>query len=237
MNICVREDDQEAAKAAGTRLAEIIEERAGGPTLLLLSGGSALGILFYATSLEKNVLSQLTISVLDERVHGSEASNFAAFRRTSFFAFCMERGARFIDTLVSSEDSFEVVAKGVHGAVKKWFRENKNGNVIATFGIGEDAHTAGIMPYPKDEKLFDQLFNDPDVLVRGYDAGRKSRYPFRVTATFPLIRRVAAGVVFVVGEKKRVALKGVMAKKPLHEMPAAILNDLSGIELFTDMTV
>jgi 6-phosphogluconolactonase/glucosamine-6-phosphate isomerase/deaminase len=226
-------DTHELPERAGHSLSEVLGSFAEDPILLLVSGGSALSLLSY---IQPEVLgAHITLSVLDERAGDVSASNFRALAKTPFYKTAVSRGVSVIDTSVSKTDTANDVAVRMDTACKLWRAQNPAGRVIATFGIGEDGHTAGIMPFPENPPLFTEMFETDSALFVGYDAGAKSRFPFRATATFPFIRSIDAGVAFVSGEGKRTALESVLFRATLAYTPAAVLAHLPTVLACTDI--
>jgi 6-phosphogluconolactonase/glucosamine-6-phosphate isomerase/deaminase len=121
---------------------------------------------------------------------------------------------------------------------KSWCTNNPAGIIIALMGIGRDGHTAGIMRYPDDERLFDPLFVHTVAWVVGYDAGSRNPIPLRVTVTVPFIRDIDHAVVYVSGPEKKQALCDVMAPRGLlYQTPGRILHTMKHCLLFTDLSV
>lgn len=109
--------------------------------------------------------------------------------------------------------------------------------IFITQGIGEDGHTAGMMPYPEDPALFQSLFVDTDRWVVGYDAEAKNTCPKRVTATIPFLRNIVSeSIVFMCGSEKRAALERVVNREgTVAKTPALILHEMKSVHFFTDI--
>ena len=210
------------AEEAGKELARLANGSAG-PILLLLSGGSALAILEHAR-IDGGKLGTATIAVLDERVSADPAlNNFAQLMSRTFFADARERGAAAIDTRVLPGETPERHAERFEAALRLWKQKNPDGSVLATMGIGEDGHTAGIMPFPEDREAFAALF-EGDRWVVGYDAGEKNAIPLRTTVTNAFLRtEVDAAICYAAGERKRGPLRAALgAEGSLAEIPEDI---------------
>ncbi len=237
MRIIRNRDRAKLKKKAARFLQEVfLKENKTKPILLLLSGGSALELLPYvdASLLGANT----TISVLDERwSDDSLASNFAKIAATEFYKEAKDAGACFIDTRVREGESRNAFAERFDHALKKWKRAHPDGIILATQGIGEDGHTAGIFPYPENPALFQKLFEDKNKWVVGYDAKEKNPYPFRVTVTLPFLRdHVDFSVVYLAGEEKRAAFEKVIAPDGTPwETPGRIVREMKDARIFTSL--
>lgn len=226
----------QASDALQTMLRE--KKRSGVPVLLLLSGGSAFSLL---EAIPENALgAHITIGMLDERFSvGEDINNFAQFTKTAFYANAKTSGAAFIDTRGKVGETQDDLASRFEHALRNWVEAYTDGVVVATMGIGVDGHTAGIMPFPENPDLFQQLFEDEKRWVTAYDAGNKNPYPLRITVTLPFLReQVADAIMFVVGEEKKNTVRRVLAEKgTLAETPARIIREMKGVRIFTDISM
>lgn len=204
-------------------------------TLVLLSGGSALGLL-------KNPVRELfgdylTITVLDERYSKDpKVNNFAQIAKTDFYKEAESAGCKFIDTRVHADEDLDRLTKRFESSLRSWRRSNPKGLMFATMGMGADGHTAGIVSYPDDKDNFDLLFNNGDRWVVGYDAEDKSEHQFRVTATLPFLRMIDKAIVFAAGEEKGQAFSRLRdSEGSLHVTPARIVREMKRVQVFTDV--
>lgn len=231
MNIHVAQKEsivREAAKALNKKLAESQDKE----VLFLSSGGSSLALLDHIDASLFGPTS--TVSVLDERYSTDPTiNNFAQLTKTEFYGKTLKNGCRFIDTRPKANESIDDVANRFENALKDWLKKGA-GVIIATVGVGPDAHTAGMMPYPEDKAYFESMFDD-DCLVRGYDAGKKSPYPLRVTTTMPLLRKIDFAVTLMKGGDKKEALARLKSDKGyLHESPCRIIREIPNAEIFIE---
>lgn len=218
---------------AGEKLSQLVSSKKGTPILLLLSGGSSLELLKYVDPLFFG--STVTISVIDERIDPEEG-NFNKLSKTPFFQNSLLNGASYIDPIYTKNVTPEGVADHFNQAILSWGNRNPSGIIIATLGMGDDGHIAGIMPFPENKTRFNEFFDNNRVYVRGYDAGKKNKFPLRATATLALLRRIGHAVVYISGDSKKIALEHVLKKDvSLSEMPACVLHDLSSVDLYTDI--
>jgi 6-phosphogluconolactonase/glucosamine-6-phosphate isomerase/deaminase len=227
-------DTAEATQAAGEALGNILAQFFESPTLLMLSGGSALKILDFVD--EEVLGARLTVAVLDERFSVDPlVNNFAQLQDTDFYIRALERDTSFIGTLPRKNDTKENLALRFEAALKNWQQENPQGFIVATLGMGSDGHTAGIMPFPKNPDDFKKMFNG-NKWVAAYDAGDKNPFRERITTTLPFLRTVDKAVGFIVGEEKKPALDRVLTKRDLLEQyPAMIFWEMKDLKIFTDI--
>ncbi len=233
MNIVFEKDKAHLMRAAAAELSRLLalyRERA---VLLLLAGGSSFQILEWVDTAE---MKRVTIGMFDERFSSDPvANNFSQLAATGFYKKAHEAGAAFLNSVVQANETLETYAARLEAGLKKWVAENPDGKVLATFGIGEDGHTGGMMPFPENPARFAELF-ESGPWVAGYDAGVKNPQPLRVSATMTFIRAfILERVVFAAGEGKKQALARVLAPEgTLAETPARIHRDADGAVLFTD---
>ena len=208
------------------------------PFLLLVSGGSAFD-LFPDISLD-NFGSLATVGVLDERYSTDpKENNMAQFMQTTFYAALKAKNVQFIDTTVQGEETGEEHAKRFDRSLSDWKKNNPDGVIFAIVGIGPDAHTSGILPFPENPSLFSKLFENPDALVVHYDADGKNPYRYRSTTTNIFLRNyIDYAFVYAVGVNKKDALIRLAAKEgSLAETPARILLEMKSVALFTDVSL
>ena len=204
------------------------------PVLLMVSGGSSLELL---DGIEmKNIGKHITITALDERVSSDPAvNNFSQLVETEFYKEAERKGIDYIDTRLHRNISLRKFARKFERGLRAWRRKHPRGKIMCTQGIGEDGHTAGILPYPENPKKFQRLFEKQNQWVVGYRATkRKSEYVKRVTVTLPFLRKeVDCGVAYATGPRKRKAVRRVLAKRgSLAKTPARVLREMENVTLF-----
>ncbi len=198
---------------------------------LFVSGGSALVVL---EKMDEGVLGDnLSIMMIDERYdQDSQVNNFSQLKETNFFKQAIKGGVKFVDTSVLLGEDF-----GQYGLrfAEEVNRLAKN-KVVVLLGLGEDGHTAGIMPFADEPNKFAELFEGDDLAV-GYDASGKNPYPLRVTVTNTFLRnQVEAGVVFISGQKKKEALISVLqSSEDMSMIPGRIFHYIPQLSIFTDI--
>lgn len=210
------------------------------PILLLLAGGSSLGLL-EGTSAE-DLDSRVTIAPLDERYsEDPNENNMAQIMQTDFYRRAHNKGAITIDTRVMAGETQAELADRFNLALNNWFQKNPDGVVVATVGIGADGHVSGMMPFPENPEKFSELFvnTDETKMVVAYDATGKNPHPLRVTTTIHLMKKIHKAVIYVVGENKREAvIKFTDPAAAASQIPAVILKEIPAeVFLYTDLTL
>lgn len=187
------------------------------PTLLLCSGGSSLELVDGLA-----LKNYITVSTLDERYSiDSSINNFSQLMNHV-------KAPKFIDTRIKAGESFEEFTERFERELREWKEKNPNGRVVITQGMGQDGHTAGIMPHT--------VCDDEEKWVIGYDAKEKNEYPLRVTTTFTFLRLVDYSIAYITGEKKKEALLRLLAEEgTLEETPARIMREMKNVKIFTDI--
>lgn len=200
-------------------------------TLVLLSGGSAVGI--YHGLVEelggKIPVSNLYFAQVDERYFGeTQISNIQInaekIGETGLWKVCEEMDIPYF--LVSQETTFEESVKEYDQTISKLFKEYRS--VIGVFGIGEDGHTAGLLPH------YGKFWNINNY-VAGYE--NKGTYTKRISLTPMAISKIRQGVVVAAGEKKKTVIGNLLNinfADNLNKFPAAILRKIKTTDLFTD---
>jgi len=239
MNIYKARNKEGAMRGAIRELNVCLKGVRKSPLLLMVSGGSTIELL---DGIEmRNVGKHITITALDERVSSDPAvNNFSQLVQTEFYKRAERKGIDYIDTRLQGAMSLRRFAKKFERGLRVWQKKNPRGKIMCTQGIGEDGHTAGILPYPENPRRFYQLFEKQNQWVVGYNATRgKSEYTKRVTVTLPFLRKeVDCGVAYATGSRKRKAVRLVSAKRgSLARTPARILREMKNITLFVDQTV
>jgi 6-phosphogluconolactonase/glucosamine-6-phosphate isomerase/deaminase len=237
---------EKAQEEAGKYLADLLKKYKDSKILLLVSGGSSLALLDHALPKEGreedwNPMS-VTVAPLDERWEDpakgpvGDASNYAALTHTEFYQRLREASAPSIDTTQQEDESFEDFSHRIDNQMEEWLPLVDV--IIITQGIGSDGHTAGMLPIPDNEKLFNDMFNGPTDNIMGNPFPDKNGY-YRLTATMKLLRRVDHAVVYAVGEKEKgEALRNALdesKKIPLEVLPAGILKEMKDVVVFTDI--
>lgn len=234
MNTNYYKTREETVAAAGEELNNIILQNIKYPTLLLLSAGSALGILDYVSA--KYLTENTTVSVADERFSQDPGiNNFLQLQKTEFYARAIDSNVSFFGTLPRPNESLSELNQRWDKNISHWLEKNPKGKILVTLGMGNDGHTAGIFP-DTDRERFEQAFNS-DKLTHAYDTGPKTSHPLRLTSTFTLIKKASHTIAFVCGQEKALKLKEALTNPRLNLIPAGIFQHLEQCELFTDIEV
>lgn len=220
------------AATAARKLQQTLERYKASPVLLLVSGGSWLSVL---DLLPLQLCSlQLTLGVLDERYDTNPANNnFALLMRTTFFATAKSCGVDVIDTRVQFDEGAAELAARYTQTIHAWQKDNPDGVIVATLGMGADGHTAGIMPG------YVAALSEDSVYALAYTVPTTvNPFPVRVTVTPYFLRtQVTAAVAYVAGPHKCTLLQLVRQSKiRVEAAPARLWHDMSRVTVVTDCT-
>lgn len=240
---------------AATRLLSLLDEyfSSDASILLLLSGGSAVRLYPYLVDWIKahptgSFQGKLAVGQVDERLRpGREESgirdqgsagtekrdkniNAVVIGEIGLWEVCREKGIAC--HLISQSESNSARAGTLEESASLYNQTISNifksaSKTIAVLGIGEDGHTAGLLPgYRKDW--------DVDRMVVGYE--NDGPFPQRISLTPKALRQLDMAIVVAAGEKKRAALDQARSQKrtDLNVFPAAILGEMKQVEGFTD---
>lgn len=224
-------------------ISAILEKEQDKNILLMLAGGSSFSV--YDAILPKCLSDHITLAMTDDRFsHEMDINNSHILQATDFYNESVNADAYYISTEVWDERKPEELAKRFERGLRKWREEFPDGVVVAVFGMGDDGHTAGMIPSGSvfvgksddKEQTFSELFENPEKWVAGYSTPN-NEYHERITITMSFIRKyVNYAVAFISGEKKRFALDRLLAEKgSVDKTPARILRELKNVEIFTDM--
>ncbi|MDD4989342.1 MAG: 6-phosphogluconolactonase [Candidatus Pacebacteria bacterium] len=235
MKIVFEKEEKILQKKIATALSEILVTKE--PTLLLLASGSAL--LFLDLIDREALTSNLTVGMVDERYsEDPNINNFAQLKKTKFYATAEKRRVHFFDSQVKKDETLEQYGRRFAENIEDWLRENPKGHLIATFGMGEDGHTAGIFPYPENPEEFRSLF-EKNPTATAYDAKNKNMYSLRVTTTYTFIKtKIDKALIYITGEKKRKALARVLSSSgTIEETPGRIWREMRDVKIFSDIKI
>jgi 6-phosphogluconolactonase/glucosamine-6-phosphate isomerase/deaminase len=257
MEIFRQPDAKSAAAEAGEHLNAFLLANKKSPILLMLSGGSALSILEYVgpAALGEN----LAISVLDERFSiepevnpvrskppgaatdalrhrtSNGVNNFLQLQKTDFYKDAFGAEASFFGTLPRDGEGPEDLRQRWDKNLKNWREENPNGLIVATLGMGQDGHTAGIFPFPEDADKFQSMFCGGS-WTAAYNAGNKSQYTERITTTVTFLKMVDFGFAFVVGkEKQEIFTRLTSGNVKTAGIPANVWHEMKNVKVFTPL--
>lgn len=235
MEVYSYQSAEEALVAAQRQLRKSFAAAADRPILFLSSGGSALRLLDNWQS--SNIPACLTVGVVDERFSTDPTvNNYLQLRATIFAQLAQQAGTQFIKTVPQDGQTTAEFAQHYEAQLHNWRHENPEGMIVLTLGIGEDGHTAGIMPFPEDPTYFQATFNNPNQWVAAYNAGGKSQYKERVTVTLPFLTVANATIIFATGTNKHTVLKKILTQEAtMATYPAVIIHQLAEAKLFTDL--
>lgn len=208
-----------------------------GKVLLLLSGGSSVNLYGkLAEYIRENKPKNLIIGQVDERfrpnsefvknyeLRTDREINANAIGETGLWEACGKAGVKY--DIVPQEGEMEEAA-GIYNA-RMHERMNEKYYKMAVLGVGEDGHTAGLLPgYQSDW--------DKKRYAVGYR--NDGKFPMRITLTPWALGELDYVIITAAGEKKRKALKNILRNNPADtdKYPGLILNKIKKSDLYTDM--
>jgi len=220
----------EALRKSASQKLQLEIERAkseGKAVLFLASGGSALGLL---QSIPSELWVGVTIMVLDER--------FSTDPKLNNSLQLEEKGLPVTKTVPEKDETLEEFANRCEQLIIDWKAQHPDGSVIATVGMGDDGHIAGISPFPNEPEKFNQIFEEHLRNVVGYVGNLNPSQRVTVTPRF-MKEGIDTAIVYIIGENKQAALDRVFAQTGnLAQTPARVLQSMNGeVYLFTDRVI
>ncbi|MBL8121489.1 6-phosphogluconolactonase [Candidatus Saccharibacteria bacterium] len=194
----------------------------GKKVLWLTSGGSCIrpqvAVMAKLRELPSEQLAGLRILPVDERYGpvGHENSNSEQMRQASF-----DPGtAQWFDVL-EGKPMAATVEEYANTAADLMAESS---TVVASLGMGPDAHTAGLLPHSP-------VFTDTTSSVVGYSW---SDYE-RMTLGVEFLLQIDIVFLLAYGESKKAALERLHSNtEPIEDVPAKLLYDLPNVTVYND---
>jgi 6-phosphogluconolactonase len=212
-------------------------------TLVLLSGGSSVQVYGKLVSWIKeteNDLSLLAFGQVDERFRSGKKVtgnrhqaldnreiNAEAIGKTGLWDVCEKKKIPYF--IISQENTLEESARQYNQLLSKLLREYTY--LITFLGIGEDGHTAGLIPG------YARKWNVSGCAVGFINSGK---FPQRITVTPKLLNESDYTIVVATGGKKEKVLRLIISEKMkgrLDDCPAVILQEMENLQIFTDLDI
>lgn len=235
---------------AGEKLTETLEKNKN--TLLLLSGGSAVGMYGKLAEFLRGYGGKIAVGQVDERFQpGGESGirnkelgknidiNANAIWRTGLWEVCEERKIPYFT--ISQEGTVEEAARIYNATMQECMNEYTY--KMAVLGIGEDGHTAGLI------HGYSRLW-DGERWVVGYKLNQsrimnqelriKDRFRQRITITPKALRELDYALVAAVGEEKKRALEKIVKDikdANIDKTSGILIREIQTVDLFTDQTI
>lgn len=227
-----RLDESVVWQRAGEFLNGVLKAHRNDKILLLLSGGSAVkiyGRLVREMRDDNENWKNLAMAQIDDRFQpqNREDINAVAIGKTGLWETCKKIGIPYY--LISQESTLEQATDKYNRQLKELFEHFSY--KIGVLGIGDDVHTAGLLPG------YENSWNKDSYAVGCKNNGR---YPERISATPKVLSGFSQAVVVVVGEKKRQAIEKALDQDNLQNLdkyPAVIIQKIKKVDLFTDITL
>lgn len=230
---------------AGEFLAGLLQQHSQEKVLLMLSGGSSVrlysSIKYQVSGIRYN---NLVLGQIDERfqpgktfsiqhlTYNKKQTNSYQIDKTGLWEWCKEKGIPC--HLISQEGTLDSSADEYNRTMEKLFNECTY--KIAVLGIGEDGHTAGLLPHYRS--LWD---------IKKYVAGYENvgKFPKRISITPYGLKQLDQAVVVASGEKKLSVINQITnyesritnqvnQKNALDDFPAKILNEIPRVDIFSE---
>jgi len=226
---------------AASAISLIVSERSKkGKLLLLLSGGSAIQMyrqVFEELSSSQQDFSMLTVSLFDERFVpvDSADSNAKQLDDAGVVDLVHKMNARWLPYLVTGQSGQEVAAQ-----VSRQFSSliDEGSQLIILAGLGDDGHTAGLLP-THHKLTLNKVFESTQV-VEYYQLpdDTVNPYRYRVTATPALLPHADLVILYAVGDKKHSPLQRLVQREgTLSQLPALALLSSQELIVITDQSV
>jgi 6-phosphogluconolactonase/glucosamine-6-phosphate isomerase/deaminase len=189
----------------------------GKKVLFFATGGSSIAVASRVAEIIKDEsLPNLTVMMTDERYGevGHNDSNWAQLIKKGF-ALSEAKLLPILDgnDIDTTTEEFKINLE----------RELKNAEYkIASFGVGADGHTAGILP--------------GTIAVHSTDLACHYDTPafFRITITPMVIERLDQAVVWMQGENKWPVVENLSQEIDIEKQPVQILKKIPLLTIFTD---
>lgn len=200
------------------------------PVLFLVSGGSALSVLHESIlQLHKGV----TLAVMDERYTTDPLrSNSLQVEKTELYKTVLAVGAQYLSAVPLEGESMPDWCARYEGMIRTWRIENQDGKVVALFGMGNDAHTAGIFPevFPTDtaDAWFCAYTVPPEVHPE----------TMRMTITPDFIsNEVDAAIGYILGTDKAAVYAHAQQMGVVTIAPVLLWDEVSEVQIVSDVSV
>lgn len=223
---------QKPASEAALKLQSLLEDDR--PTLFLSAGGSSLQVLDELD--DATNWQRVTVTILDERVTG-KSSNRNFYQLQQIPAVQKHKSTiEFIDPL--SDPSIKPAEAGKQFANKltQWQDTHESGQIIATVGIGEDGHIAGMIP--TNEQVFQTRFRSAALAVGYEDDSLDNEFTKRITVTMTFLSDcLDQAIGYAAGNSKcSVLAELITSQANVWDRPAEILKQ-TPTNLYTDCGV
>lgn len=211
-------------KELATFFIDLFDKQKTQKKIIFLSAGSWLQLY---EELSKEIIPfgkdiSISFAQVDERFQPENIDDVNA--ETIAKTGILENGSKTI--FISKNGTLEQSTKEYEKNISHFF--GNDSYKIVLLGVGEDGHTAGLLPGY-------QHAWDKDQLVVGYK--NNGKFPQRITLTPKALRLMDESIIYAVGEKKRPVINillGLNERKNLGEFPTGILKEMKNVHLFTD---
>lgn len=227
---------EQAAQYISQQLIQYLHQ----PTLLLLSGGSAIAMYKTCFTLlyqHNQQFANLIVSLVDERYlpKGHPDSNETQLSEAGVLQVIESIGGTFLPYLTDQQRSGETLADNMSQLFSGLISQGTKIMMLA--GIGEDGHTAGIIPTQDPNIIEHILYSENTVEYYQLPDDATNPFRFRLTTTPLFFSQVDHIIAYSTGEKKKTALTAfVTAQDPTVTLPSSYLRTSKNpVILLTDI--
>lgn len=198
------------------------------PVLFLVSGGSALSVLNVATLRPH---AAVTMAVMDERYTTDPArSNLMQVEKTVLYKTLLENGGQYISAVPHDGELMDAWCARYEGMIRTWRTENPAGKMVALFGMGNDAHTAGIFPQVFPVLPGEQWFHSYNVPPEVHPE------TMRMTITPHFIKNeVDAAIGYILGTDKAAVYAQAQQIENATKAPVLLWDEVAQTEVVSDV--
>lgn len=183
------------------------------PTLLLVSGGSALKVAEYINT---SLCGGVTVALIDERITPRDADrNMKGLEEAGLLQY---GGLSAIP--IEQTGTPEAIARRYERDLKQWVKDHAHPYIFALLGMGPDGHTASLFPGYR--------FSGTQWVIAVHDV--RNNIPDRISVSpYFLTHIVDDAVLYFTGEEKRNAYANI------RTLPAGIIYRMKKVGIFTDL--
>lgn len=202
---------------------KILYEEVDNQTALFLSGGTTPVPLYQALA-EDEVIKPAEVAMVDERL---DRSNFGMIKMTGFIDYLERHGIKFQPIIPEElKNHLSGVWRGetrmrssdwLAGRYDLIVGRLLSKKAIAIMGIGDDGHTAGIVPSEDSESTYGCNYFDSFKDLKSIEKGG---FGERITMNFRGLYNMERFIVLAFGKRKKESLRKMFKKGSREEIPA-----------------
>jgi 6-phosphogluconolactonase/glucosamine-6-phosphate isomerase/deaminase len=220
MSFVVKTTSKTENAASFVASAVLKQLKLGKKVLLFLTGGSSIPVgVEVAKLLSNHSCENLTVTLTDER-YGPLGHKDSNWQQLLNLGFNLSQAK--IIPILTNDNLDQTTEKFNNFLNQKFIINEDNEYKIGLFGIGEDGHTAGILP------------ESAAVNSGNWAFGYKTEKFERVTITPKTIEKLDEAIVWTQGENKWKVLEDLEKDIDTIKQPAQVLKKVPLLTIFTD---